>query len=83
VPLKRNKRLPEYIKVTAKAGSKKDEVAMKGDRYIVSVREPAENGRANAAIHSVLARHLSVPEKSLALVRGGDKPSKLFIKHHA
>ncbi len=73
---------PEYVKVTAKAGSKTDDVAMKGDRYIVSVREPAENGRANAAVHRVLARHLGVPEKSLALVRGADKPSKLFIKHH-
>lgn len=73
----------QYIKVTAKARSKKDEVTMKGDRCIISVREPAENGRANAMVHTLLAQHLGVPEKSLALIRGGNKPSKLFIKYHA
>ena len=74
---------PEYIKVTAKAGSKTEGVVMKGDRYIISVREPSENGRANSAVHSVLARHLGIPEKMIVLVRGADKPSKLFIRHNA
>lgn len=69
-----------YIKATVKPGSKKDGVVIKNDRYIVSVREPAENGRANAAATAVLARHLGVPQKSLFLVRGADRPSKLFIK---
>jgi uncharacterized protein YggU (UPF0235/DUF167 family) len=69
-----------YIKVTAKPDSKNDEVVMKGDRYIVSTREPAENGRANASMHTLLARHLGIPEKNISLVRGSDKPSKLFIR---
>ena len=73
----------QYIKVTAKPDSKTNGVSMKGDRYIVSVREPAENGRANSAVHSTLAKHLGIPEGHLALVRGADKPSKLFIRRDA
>ncbi len=74
---------PHYIKVTTKAGEKRTSIVMKGDRYIVSVREPAQDGRANVAVHTALAVHLGIAEKNLALVRGADKPSKLFIQHHA
>ena len=69
----------EYIKVTVKAASRKDSVSEKNGRFIVSTREPAEEGRANAAVRIILAAHLGVSEKSLSLVRGADKPSKLFI----
>lgn len=72
-----------YIKVSAKADSKKEDVTMKGDRYVVSVREPAQNGRANTAVRMLLAKHLGIPERTLVLVRGADKPSKLFIRHNA
>lgn len=75
--------MQHYIKVTARPESSKNEVTMKGDRYIVSVREPAEHGRANDAVHSVLAQHLGIPKNKIALVRGADKPSKLFIRHDA
>lgn len=68
-----------YITVTVAAGSKKDSVVMNGKRYVVSTREPAENGRANDAALRLLAAHLEVPTGSLALVRGAHKPSKLFL----
>jgi len=72
-----------YIKVSAKADSKKEGVTMKGDRYVVSVREPAQHGRANEAVRILLAKHLGIPGRTLVLVRGADKPSKLFIRHNA
>lgn len=68
-----------YIKVTVKASVRADSVILKNGRYVIATREPAENGRANAAVHTLLARHLNVPEKKLALVRGADRPSKLFV----
>ncbi len=68
-----------YIKVTAKPDSKNNGVTEKNGRYVISTREPAENGRANAAVLTLLAKHLGLPEKSLSLFRGADKPSKLFI----
>ncbi|MBI5134220.1 MAG: DUF167 domain-containing protein [Candidatus Taylorbacteria bacterium] len=69
-----------YIKVTAKPDSREDFVLEKNGRFVVSTREPALDGRANAAVRALLARYLGVPEKSIALVRGTDRPSKLFIK---
>ncbi len=72
-----------YIKVTVKAAARTDSVSEKNGRYIVSTREPAEQGMANKAAHALLARHLGVPEKSLALVRGADRPAKLFIMRDA
>lgn len=71
---------PVYVKVTAKPNAKEDSVTEKNGRYIVSTREPAEGGRANAAVRTLVARHLGVPESALSLVRGADKPSKIFIK---
>jgi uncharacterized protein YggU (UPF0235/DUF167 family) len=70
----------EYLKVTAKAGSKTDSVIQKNGRYIITTREPAENGRANESVHALLAAHLGIPKKMISLVRGADKPSKLFIQ---
>lgn len=72
-----------YIKVTAWPESREESVVERNGRYVVSVREPAEGGQANAAVHTLLAKHLGVPEKSIALVRGADKPSKLFIRRDA
>lgn len=70
----------DYIKVTAKPDAKEDSVVEKSGRYVVATREPAEDGRANAAVRTLLAKHLGVPESALSLVRGADKPSKIFIK---
>ncbi len=68
-----------YIKVTAKAGSKKDAVSEKNGRYIVETRAKAKEGEANDAVLILLARHLGVATKQLSLVRGSDRPSKLYI----
>ena len=36
----------------------------------VRVSEPAEDGRANAAVVELLARHFGVPKSAVTLVRG-------------
>lgn len=69
-----------YLKVTVKASAKIDSVSLKNGRYVISTREPAEQGRANASAHALLAAYIGVPAKMIALVRGADKPSKLFLK---
>ena len=68
-----------YIKVTVKPKSKVEGVFERNSRYVVSVREPNENGEANRAAHALLAKHLRVLPKNLALVRGKDRPAKLFM----
>jgi uncharacterized protein YggU (UPF0235/DUF167 family) len=68
-----------YIKATIQPDSRADSVSVKNGRYIIATREQAKEGRANAAARTLLARHLGIPEKSLSLLRGADKPSKLFL----
>jgi uncharacterized protein YggU (UPF0235/DUF167 family) len=68
-----------YIKATVTAGSTKDSVTVRNDRYYISTKEKAANGRATQAARSLLADHLGVPPSSLSLLRGATKPSKLFL----
>ena len=44
----------------------------------LKVREPAEKGRANAAVARLLADKLAVPPSSVRLARGGSSREKLF-----
>jgi uncharacterized protein len=68
-----------YIKATVAAGKTKDSVTMRGDRYYISTREKAANGRATRAARLLLADHLGVAPSSLSLLRGATRPSKLFM----
>ena len=42
------------------------------------MREPAEKGRANAAVARLIADKLSIPPSSVRLARGGSSREKLF-----
>jgi len=44
----------------------------------LKVREPAEKGRANAAVARLLADKLAIPPSSVRLTRGGSSREKLF-----
>ncbi len=45
--------------------------------FAIDVKAKPENGRANAAVLSLLAQHLGVKAKRLKIVRGASSPSKL------
>ena len=44
----------------------------------LKVREPAEKGRANAAVARLLADKLAIPPSRVRLARGGSSRDKLF-----
>jgi len=44
----------------------------------LKVREPAEKGRANAAVARLLADKLAIPPSRVRLARGGSSREKLF-----
>jgi uncharacterized protein YggU (UPF0235/DUF167 family) len=68
-----------HIKVTVKASAPKDSVLLRKNRYHITTREPAQGGRANQAAQDLLAYHLHLSRGSLSLVRGKDRPSKIFL----
>ena len=67
-----------YLKLRISPGARKDSIEKKGpDRYDISVRAPADNGRANEACLVLLGRELGVPPRSIRLIKGGKSPSKI------
>ena len=70
-----------YLKVKVHAGEKKNFLKQKApDTFEIWVKAPAQEGRANEAVRSLLAAHLGVTENKLSLVKGATSPSKIFLQ---
>jgi uncharacterized protein (TIGR00251 family) len=72
--------MANVISVRVKPGSRKGplvEVGPEGDLTIY-VREPAVEGKANAAVAKLLAKHLGVPSSHVELVSGATSRVKRF-----
>jgi uncharacterized protein len=67
------------LRVKGRPGARMDAVAgVRGAELMVSVRSPAEKGKANAEIIKVLAKALGVPRDSVVLKLGGTSGHKVF-----
>ena len=70
-----------YIKVKVHAGEKKNDLKQKSqDAFEIWVKAPAEQGRANEAVRTLLAQSLGVAENKLSLIKGATSPAKIFLK---
>jgi uncharacterized protein YggU (UPF0235/DUF167 family) len=66
------------IAVRVKPRSRVEEVSGEGDSYVVRVKEPPVEGRANRAVLRLLASHLGVPESRLRIVSGFSSGNKVI-----
>ncbi|HVO40939.1 MAG TPA: DUF167 domain-containing protein [Spirochaetia bacterium] len=67
------------LRVKARPGARQDAIlGVRGAELVVSVRVPAEKGKANAEIVRVLSRALDVPRADVVLKVGGGSPHKVF-----
>ena len=68
------------IQVKVKPRSKTEDVTreMDGNAYVVRVKEPPVEGRANRAVLKLLSRHLGVPESRLRIVSGLSSKNKII-----
>ena len=58
------------IKVRVKPSARTEEVNREGDAFIVKVREPPKEGRANRAVIRVLADYFGVPQGRVTIISG-------------
>jgi len=58
------------IQVKVKPSSKTEEVSREGDSFIVKVKEPPKEGRANQAVIKLLAEHFSVLQSQVRILSG-------------
>lgn len=68
-----------HITVTAKPKKKKEYVEqISPTAYIVSVKEPPEQGRANQAIIKALAQYFHISQSDVVFVSGQTSKLKVF-----
>ncbi|MEB3033122.1 MULTISPECIES: DUF167 domain-containing protein [Mycobacteriaceae] len=72
--------MAESVVVKVKPGSRKGPLVETDDdgQLTVYVREPAVDGKANAAVIRVLAEHFDVPRSRVELVSGAGARVKRF-----
>jgi uncharacterized protein (TIGR00251 family) len=58
------------IKVKATPNSKTEAVNREGDIFIVRVKEPPREGKANKAVIRVLAKYFGVTPRQVAILNG-------------
>jgi len=58
------------IQVKVKPSSKTEEISQEGDSFIVKVKEPPREGKANQAVIKLLAEHFSVPRSQIRILSG-------------
>lgn len=66
------------IQVEVKPNSKTEEVSQEGDSFIVKVKEPPKEGRANRAVIKLLAEHFGVPQSQVKILSGFKSKNKVI-----
>jgi len=66
------------IQVKVKPNSKTDEVSREGDSFIVKVKQPPKEGKANQAVIKLLADHFGVPQSQVRILSGFKSRNKVI-----
>ena len=67
------------LSVRVAAGTRAERIIKKEKRWDISVREPAEDNRANHRVRELIARELSVPLSAVQITKGHHSPSKIVM----
>jgi len=65
------------IQVKVKPNSKTEEASREGDGFVVKVKEPPKEGRANQAVVKLLAAHFGVSQSQVKILSGFTSKNKV------
>jgi uncharacterized protein (TIGR00251 family) len=65
------------IQVKVKPNSRTEEVSQESDSFIVKVKEPPREGKANQAVIRLLAEHFGVPRSRVRILSGFKSKNKV------
>ncbi|GAI19191.1 unnamed protein product [marine sediment metagenome] len=65
------------VKVKVKPNSKTEEVSQAGDTFVVKIKEPPKEGRANQAVIKLLAKYFSVSQGQVRILSGFRSRNKI------
>jgi len=66
------------IKVKVKPDSRTEEINQEGDSFVVKVKEPPKEGRANQAVIKLLAQHFDIPQSQVRILSGFKSKNKVI-----
>ena len=66
------------IQVKVKPNSKTEEVSQENDNFIVKIKEPPKEGRANRAVIKLLAAHFGVSQSQVKILSGFRSKNKII-----
>jgi uncharacterized protein (TIGR00251 family) len=66
------------IRVKVKPNSRTEEVSQEGDSFIIKVKEPPKEGRANQAVIELLAEHFRLPRSRVRILSGLKSKNKVI-----
>jgi len=68
-----------YIRVRVTAGAKREAFSQeREDSFLVSVKEPAEQNRANVRVLELIAEHFDILPRQIRIVSGHHSPGKIL-----
>ena len=65
------------IQVKVRPNSKTEELSQEGAGFIVKVKEPPREGKANHAVIKLLAEHFGVPQSQVRILSGFKSRNKV------
>jgi uncharacterized protein (TIGR00251 family) len=66
------------IQVKVKPSSRTEELGREGDSFMVKVKEPPQEGKANRAVIKLLAQHFGVPQSQIKILSGFRSRNKVI-----
>ena len=66
------------IQVKVKPNSRSEEISREGGSFIVKVKEPPREGKANQAVIKLLAEHFGVPKSQVRILSGFKSKNKVI-----
>jgi len=66
------------IQVKVKPSSRTEELGREGDSFMVKVKEPPQEGKANRAVIKLLAEHFGVPQSQIKILSGFRSRNKVI-----
>ena len=66
------------INVKVKPSSKTEEISREGDSFIVKVKKPPKEGKANQAVIKLLAEHFGVSQSQVRILSGFRSTNKII-----
>ena len=66
------------IQVKVKPNSRTEEISREGDSFVIKVKEPPQEGKANQALIKLLAEHFGVPQNQVRILSGFRSRNKVI-----